>query len=220
MIEEILKNWYQLVDLIKIWSLKCVSSEDSPFSSEAQRDSSNSSFQSISKQLPSLNQFLFEEQVQETSRLTSRYFRRKWEKLQRTTNTGETWSAPSQPGSGVAPNQPQRTESFMIDPYLSNINPGSESGRKLFLKAREEQTEAKNIDVRTQTNSKELLEMRLCFQPHSRLQLSIRKMIQLTKQSFMREHDQEWLLNVSWEVSSLALGRLSSPRRRTLHGSI
>lgn len=47
---------------------------------------------------------------------------------------------------------------FILDPYSSDINPGTEAGRKLFLKATEERTDAKRIDV-TQGNAKEFLEM-------------------------------------------------------------
>ncbi len=47
---------------------------------------------------------------------------------------------------------------FILDPYSSDINPGTESGRKLFLKATEERTDTKRVDV-TQGNAKEFLEM-------------------------------------------------------------
>jgi len=54
--------------------------------------------------------------------------------------------------------QSSTTTRFILDPYSSDINPGSESGRKLFLKATEERTDAKRVDV-TQGNAKEFLEL-------------------------------------------------------------
>ena len=50
------------------------------------------------------------------------------------------------------------TTVFIMDPYSSNINPGTEAGRKLFLKATEERSDTKKIDV-TQANAKEFLEL-------------------------------------------------------------
>ena len=47
---------------------------------------------------------------------------------------------------------------FILDPYSSDINPGTGAGQKLFLKATEERTDAKRVDV-TQGNAKEFLEM-------------------------------------------------------------
>ena len=50
------------------------------------------------------------------------------------------------------------TTAFIMDPYSSNINPGTEAGRKLFLKATEKRSDTKKINV-TQANAKEFLEL-------------------------------------------------------------
>ena len=50
------------------------------------------------------------------------------------------------------------TTLFIMDPYSSNVNPGTESGIKLFLKVTEEKSDAKKIDV-TQANALEFLEL-------------------------------------------------------------
>ena len=54
--------------------------------------------------------------------------------------------------------QSTATTRFILDPYSSDINPGIESDRKLFLKATEERTDAKRVDV-TQGNAKDFLEL-------------------------------------------------------------
>ncbi len=65
-------------------------------------------------------------------------------------------STGSSTGSGA--NAQTRREEFILNPFSANINPGTESGRKLFLKATEERSELTKIDVK-QATAKEFLDL-------------------------------------------------------------
>jgi len=89
-------------------------------------------------------------EIIEESERTKRY-------IQRILNKTKTMSSTS-PSTGCSASAQTKREEFILDPFSANINPGTESGRKLFLKATEERSESTKMDVK-QGNAKEFLDI-------------------------------------------------------------